>query len=63
MIIPLPDSKTSSAAATTSYIYDALGNLTETDAPLGRTTKSEFDGNGNKTSDTDARNNKKRLHL
>lgn len=58
MVIPLPDSKTSSAAATTTYTYDALGNLTETDAPLGRTTKSEFDGNGNKTSDTDARNNK-----
>lgn len=40
--------------ARTNYQYDAFGNLTETDAPLGRTTKSQYDGNGNKISDTDA---------
>ena len=40
--------------AATGYKYDAFGNFTETDALLGRTTKSQYDGNGNRISDTDA---------
>jgi RHS repeat-associated protein len=31
-----------------------MGNLTQTTAPLGRTTSSQYDANGNKISDTDA---------
>ena len=54
MVEPIP-SGSNAAAATTTYQYDAFGNLTQTSAPLGRVTSSQYDGNGNKTSDTDAR--------
>ena len=57
MTIPLPNSSTSAAAATTTYSYDPLGDLTQTAAPLGRTTSSTYDGNGNKLTDTDANGN------
>jgi RHS repeat-associated protein len=55
MTIPLPNSSTSTAAATTTYTYDQLGNLTQTAAPLGRTSSATYDANGNKISSTDAR--------
>jgi RHS repeat-associated protein len=57
MTEPLPNTNTSASAATTTYTYDDFGNLTQTSAPLGRVTSSNYDGNGNKTSDTDARGN------
>ncbi len=46
--------------ATTTYQYDPFGNLIQTSAPIDgagdmRITYSQYDGNGNKTSDTDAR--------
>ena len=56
MIEPIP-SGSNAAAATTTYQYDDFGNLTQTSAPLGRVTSSQYDGNSNKTSDTDARSN------
>ncbi|MGD0470655.1 MAG: DUF2341 domain-containing protein [Terriglobales bacterium] len=56
MTEPVP-AGSSAAAATTTYTYDAFGNVTQTQAPLGRITNSQYDGNGNKTSDTDARSN------
>lgn len=57
MTIPIP-SGSSASAVTTSYTYDDLGNLVETDAPLGRTTKSQYDANGNKKYDIDPDGNK-----
>src|ERR1035438_4659606 len=57
MTTPTPASLTGSAASTTSYVFDAMGNLTSTAAPLSRSTSSTYDANGNKLSDTDARNN------
>ncbi len=56
MTEPIPSGGTA-AQATTTYTYDAFGNLTQTQAPLGRTTYSTYDANGNKLSDTDARGN------
>jgi RHS repeat-associated protein len=56
MIEPIP-SGSNAAAATTTYTYDPFGNLTQTQAPLGRVASSTYDGNNNKTSDTDARSN------
>ena len=53
---PIPAGSTA-AAATTTYQYDALSHLTQTSAPLGRVTSSQYDANGNKISDTDARGN------
>jgi len=50
-----PPAGSTAAAATTTYQYDALGHLTQTSAPLGRVTSSQYDANGNKISDTDAR--------
>ena len=57
MIAPTPTTRTGGSASTTTYHYDALGNLLQTAAPLGRTTSSTYDANGNKLSDTDARGN------
>ena len=34
--------------------YDDFGNLTQTAAPLNRTTSPTYDANGNKLTDTDA---------
>jgi len=56
-VTPTPTSGTGTADSTTNYLYDSMGNLVQTSAPLGRTTNSTYDSNGNKTSDTDARNN------
>jgi RHS repeat-associated protein len=39
---------------TTTYGYDALGNLQTVTAPLNRTTGYTYDNNGNKLSETDA---------
>ncbi|MGD0548718.1 MAG: DUF6531 domain-containing protein [Terracidiphilus sp.] len=57
MVAPTPTSPFGNTASTTTYAYDALGDLTQTAAPLGRTTSSTYDANGNKLSDTDARGN------
>ncbi len=56
-VTPTPTSPTGSSASTTTYTYDPFGNLTQTAAPLNRTTYSTYDANGNKLSDTDARGN------
>jgi RHS repeat-associated protein len=55
MTEPPATSSSSAAAGTTNYQYNAFGNLTQTSAPLSRVTSSQYDANGNKTSDTDAR--------
>jgi len=39
---------------TTTYTYDALGDITSTTDPLGHTSTATFDANGNQTSSTDA---------
>ena len=56
MTSPIP-AGSAAAAATTTYQYDALSHLTQTSAPLGRITSSQYDANENKISDTDARGN------
>jgi RHS repeat-associated protein len=45
------------AQYTTSWVYDALGRLTQATDPLGHTSSQTYDGDGNVTSVTDARNN------
>jgi YD repeat-containing protein len=57
MTEPTPTSPTGGSASTTNYQYDRSATCTQTAAPLGRTTSSTYDGNGNKISDTDARGN------
>ncbi|HEU5371377.1 MAG TPA: RHS repeat-associated core domain-containing protein [Gaiellaceae bacterium] len=42
---------------TTSYVYDALGRLTQTTDPLGHITKQTYDADGNVVSSTDGDNN------
>ncbi|MGA2891206.1 MAG: DUF6531 domain-containing protein, partial [Terracidiphilus sp.] len=56
MTVPTPAKLVGDSSSTTNYKYDALGNLVETDTPL-RITYAQYDANGNKISDTDARGN------